>query len=335
MSTRNRGSLGRSIALAACALALPAVAALGERDAQKDGQKDSKPSQKDISRELKELHESDQKDQNDPSWNEATDAEFGGRQKLRRDRVMEIIEAGMLADLRDWDRAAILLQHGQSGEDFLLAHILSVPPGIADTGFGKFMCAATLDRFLWSCGRAQIFTTQSGAADPNVYAPSEPFDDSMNQSLRALFSLPALRGRAETKKAKKGKGPSAKDLPTLLELSSKEPAAGQDAPEWLLQTREIVLGDTLKAHKDLDQAARILGASRDPDDLLSAHVLALAAAFKARSPAARVACAESLDRFLLAIGRKQCFDTVRENGKPLDPRAPLPDFILREYGLSP
>ena len=35
----------------------------------------AKPSQKEISKELRELYESDQKDQNDPAWTEATDAE--------------------------------------------------------------------------------------------------------------------------------------------------------------------------------------------------------------------------------------------------------------------
>ena len=316
----------RSIALAACALALSAGVALGQK-------KDSKPSQNEISRELRELYASDQKDQNDESWNEGTGAEFDRRQTVRRNRVMEIIEAGMLADLQDWDCAAMLLQHGDTADDYLLAHILSMPCGIADQSGGRFMCAATLDRFLQTVGRSQIFTTQSGAADPSVYAPAEPFDDSMSQAVRALFSLPPFPGREE-KNEKKGKGPSAKDLPKLMELSKKEPSTGQDAPEWLQRTREIAVGGMLKAEKEFDLAARILLTSREPDDLLWAHVLAMCAAFKTRGPASRAFCAETLDRFLLAIGRKQRFETVRENGAPKDPRAPLQEFILREYGLA-
>ena len=117
------GTKARSIAFVACALALSAVPGLG--------QKVPRPSQREISRELQDLYESDQKDQNDESWNEATGSEFDRRQTVRRDRVMEIIEAGMLADLRDWDCAAMLLQHGDSADDYLLAHILSMPCGIA------------------------------------------------------------------------------------------------------------------------------------------------------------------------------------------------------------
>lgn len=315
----------RSLALAACALALAATASSGQK---------AKPSQKEISRELKELYASDQKDQNDESWNEGNGDEFSRRQKERRDRVMEIIAAGMLADLADWGCAAMLLQHGESADDYLLAHILSMPCGIADQTGGRFMSAATLDRFLQNVGRAQIFTTQSGAPDPSTYAPVEPFDDSMHQSLRALFNLPVFPGREQKEKGKKAKGPSAKDLPKLLELSKEETVPGGQDPEWLQRTREIVLAGVLKSDKDFDGAARILLASREPDDLLSAHVLAMCAAFKSRTPAARVLCAETLDRFLLAIKRKQRFDTVRADGKPREPREPLQEFILREYGMA-
>lgn len=323
MSTPLR-PVARSIALAACALALSASTARAQK-------KDAKPSQKEISRELEELYDSDHQDQADPNWNEATDLEYSRRQKIRRDRVMEIVEAGMLAGLQDWDRAALLLQHGQSADDFLLAHILAIPGGIADTPFGRFLCAATLDRFLHTTGRAQIFTTQSGAADPSVYAPVEPFDDSMSQSVRTRFRLEPVRGKpaveAKTKKA------SARELPKLFESSRKSPA-GEETPEWLERTRALVLAGTLESAKDFGTAARILLASSSSDDLLSAHVLALCAAFEARSPESRVLCAETLDRFLLSIGKKQRFGSVHEDGKPKEPYASLQEFILREYGLA-
>jgi hypothetical protein len=60
----------------------------------------------------------------------------------------------------------------------------------------------------------------------------------------------------------------------------------------------------------------------------------MCAAFRARNAAARAACAESLDRFLLSIGRKQKFDTVKEGGEPKDPSERVQAFILKEYGLA-
>jgi hypothetical protein len=226
----------------------------------------------------------------------------------------------------------MLLQHGGTADNYLLAHILSVPSGIEDRGTGRFMCAATLDRFLQSIGRAQIFTTQSGAADPNVYAPMEPFDDSMGQTLRALFNLPPLKGpkAAEVK----GKAPGAKDLAKLLELSRKAPIDASSPPEWASQARAIAAGGTLKSEKEFALAARVLSASPAPDDLLWAHVMTLCAAFKAKSEATRAACAESLDRLLVALGRPQRFDTVQEDGKPREPRAAVAEFIRLGFGLS-
>jgi len=315
-----RGPRLRSIALVACAL-LPQVAA----------QKGGKPSAKEITRELQELYDSDQKDQNDPTWTETNDVEFARRQKVRRDRVMEILQAGMLPEVRDWDHAAMLLQHGESADDYLLAHVLSLPPGIAAGPNARFMCAATLDRFLQSCGRAQIFTTQSGAADPSVYAPCEPFDDSMSEALRAVFELkPLPRAKDGAKPAKKEKGPGAKDLAGFAKLAQPL-AAGAEAPAWLSGTRALVLAGALESEKDFAVAARILLASREPDDLLSAHVLAMAAAFEGKGKERRLV-AETLDRFLLALGRPQAFDTARADGKALEPRATLAEFIRREFG---
>lgn len=329
MTTPGFATSRGSIALAACALALLA--------GRITSQKESKPSQKEISRELQQLAKDDQKDQNDPRWDEANDREFSLRQKERRDRVVEILQAGMLADMHDWSHATLLLQHGQSADDFLLAHVLSIPPAGAGEPLGKFLCAATLDRFLHTIGRAQIFTTQSGSPDPSLHAPIEPFDDSMSQGLRDLFELKPLPGKEEKgkeKKGKKAKGPSAKELPKLLQQAQSEPAGKDSAAEWLQRAREIVLAGELKSDKDFELAARVLLLSPDSEDLLSAHVLSTCAAFKAKNAAAHKLCAESLDRFLLSIGRQQRFGTVLEQEQPKEPHSPLPSFILAEYGLA-
>lgn len=322
----------RSAGLAGCALWFATSASLPA-----DGQKAGAPSQKAISKELKQLYDDDQKDQNDPSWTESNDAEFSRRQKERRDRVLQIVEAGMLADMQDWDHAALLLQHGQTPEDILLAHVLSIPPGTSGLPNAPFMCAATLDRYLQGVGRAQIFTTQSGAADPKVYLPMEPFDDTMDQSVRSVFGLPPLARQKDAPKRadKKSAGPSAKELPKLLKQSKEAPAAGAEAAEWLVRTREIVLGGTLESEKDFDLAANVLLASKEPEDLLSAHVLAMCAAIRSKKGgAALILCARTLDRFLLSIGKPQCFDTVLEKDVAQEPRRPVPEFIRAEYGTS-
>ena len=45
--------------------------------------------------------------------------------------------------MRDWGNAAMLLQHGQSADDFLLAHVLAVPAACEGEPFAAFLSAAS------------------------------------------------------------------------------------------------------------------------------------------------------------------------------------------------
>jgi hypothetical protein len=153
----------------------------------------------------------------------------------------------------------------------------------------------------------------------------------MSGNLRALFGLPPLPGKAGNDGARRRvRSPSSKELPKLL--ARAQDASAQD-DEWLQRTRDIVRAGALATEKDFDHAARILLASDEPDDLLAAHVLAMCLAFTAKDEPARRLCAETLDRFLLSIGRPQRFDTVRQGDVPKEPRATLQGFILEEYGV--
>src|SRR5262249_25087385 len=90
---------------------------------------------------------------------------------------------------------------------------------------------------------------------------------------------------------------------------------------------------TLESGKDFARAAELLEKSPSPEDLLVAHLLTLAAAFRGQGDLK--ASAVSFDRYLLAIGQKQVFDTVKSPEQtPAEPRAPLPEVVLRGYGLS-
>ncbi len=294
-------------------------------------------SQKEISAELARLVKEDQEDQ--AAWTLETDQELIRRQIERRARVMELVGAGRLGSMQDWGHAALLLQHGQTPEDYLLAHVLSVPPGQGDQPFSRFLAAATLDRFLHSVERPQIFTTQSASPTPEEFLPVEPYDASMPESIRSLFGLTPLP-RDEGDPPQK-KGPSVKELPKLLKLaeqgsSSKDTSATDAKPaEWLVRTRQIVDAGALRSAKELFTAARILSRCADADDLLESHVCAVAACFQGHEEALRLS-AETLDRLLLAMGRPQILGTATgDDGRPLQPCAPpLPAVILRGYGLA-
>lgn len=296
-----------------------------------------------VSRELAELYRDDQKDQNDPTWTADNDLEFSKRQETRRDRVMQFVTAGQLASAEDWNHAAMLLQHGQSADDYLLAHVLAVPPATQKLPFSEFMSAATLDRFLQHIGRPQIFATQTAGSDPATAPLMEPFDDSMSNSIRAAYGL-AARARPESAEPKHGaKAPSAKDLPKLLAAargdakSKAAPDAAGETPEWLVRTRAIVDAGALKKDVDYFSAAQILLHSTNAEDLLDAHVLSVAAALLGHEHALPQ-CAETLDRFLIAAGRTAILGTLPKSAEePSDAstRSALHRVILERYELLP
>src|SRR5262245_26743150 len=70
----------------------------------------------------------------------------------RRARVRELLDQGKLVTGKDFDLAALVFQHGQTPEDFLLAHVLAVR-AIALGADSQWIAAATLDRYLQNIGR--------------------------------------------------------------------------------------------------------------------------------------------------------------------------------------
>lgn len=291
------------------------------------GPQRSRPSQNEISKELQRLYDEDHQDQD--AWT-GTDEEFGRRQDVRRDRVMEILALGMLGPVQDWSNAAWLLQHGNTPEDYCLGHVLSVRPANERLPLSGFAAAATLDRFLERSGRTEVFSTQTYTETPY---PAEPFGAyaAMPNSIRRVFTLDPVPGAAP-------KAVKVKELAKLLKLAAKDAAnAGADpeaVPEWLARARAIVLSDALESENDFFAAAQVLLHSRDADDLLMSHVCAVAASIQGHEDGLRLS-AETLDAFLLACGRPQIFGTARgADGKPRPPCTLAPEVVLRGYGLA-
>jgi hypothetical protein len=277
---------------------------------------DRPPTQKEVSRELERLFGEHFEDQGGTD-----EALVSRRQAERRDRVLEIVAAGQLASLEDWDHAAVILQYGIDPEDFLLAHALAIPPGIEDLSLSRQLVAATLDHYLQSTGRAEVFGTMSATPSAEGLLRIGPAGEPAPDSLRRLFQLDRLPGRG-----KKGKGPPAKGL---AKIPTSGP--GSDPAEWLPSVRAIVAGGEIESAKDYAAAARLLLGSPEESDLLLAHVLALAAAFEEHEEGMSLA-AETLDRFLIATGRGQLLESLLgAAGEPVEPRKPAPEVVLHRF----
>jgi hypothetical protein len=132
--------------------------------------------------ELKQIYEADQKDR-EATVDKMDWSKVGPRDEARRRRVRELMEQDKLQTGKDYERAAMVFQHGDIPDDFLLAHVLAVTAiGKGNPG-ARWLAAATLDRYLQRIGQPQIFGTQflSHTENEKVSWTMEPYN-------RALLS---------------------------------------------------------------------------------------------------------------------------------------------------
>jgi len=111
------------------------------------------------SEELKRLHDEDQSDRTptEVDW-----AIVSPRDRARLSRVKELYLQKRLQTACDYYHAAMILQHGDAPEDFLLAHefcVLAISKGKNDKET-RWLAAGSEDRFLMNIGRPHRFGTQ-------------------------------------------------------------------------------------------------------------------------------------------------------------------------------
>ena len=166
--------------------------------------------------ELERLYAEDQSDrQRDPiDW-----SVVGARDAQRRKRVLELYRAGELQAGEDFFHAAMVLQHGNRPEDFLLCHELCITAifthGDEKGGWvkgAKWLAAASEDRFLGSIDRKQRFGTQFKTHNPDPTWHLDRVDDELTDAIRNAWNVPSLaearkreiemnKGKAEDKPA--------------------------------------------------------------------------------------------------------------------------------------
>ncbi len=250
-------------------------------------------------------------------------AEFRRRHGERERRVLEIVQAGALASLEDWDNAAVILQYSDDVETILLAHVLAVRPAVADESQARTLVAFALDHYLGNLDKAMPFGTQSPNPTPRDVLSVDAGGQPLPERIRKEFRQNPLQGRVRSKVRK----PGGKELQELVAATPETVAAA------LPRVRELVASGHLQSAEDLADAARLLLRSSDEKDLLVAHIVALCAAFE-EHPAGLTLVLESLDRYLLATQRGQIFGTVKDaSGALVEPIALAPEVVLRGYGL--
>jgi hypothetical protein len=112
-------------------------------------------------RELQTLRDADQEDRTDPI-DRAKMERMSVNDPIRRERTLRLIADGVPATGRDFHNAATVLQHGQSPNDFKLAHELTIAALALGDSSAVEMLARSYDRLLLKLGHRQRMNTQYG-----------------------------------------------------------------------------------------------------------------------------------------------------------------------------
>ena len=141
--------------------------------------------------EVATLYREDQRERVAVGANAVAASNLSGSDLERRMRVKALYAANRLNTGFDFFCAAMVLQHGQTSDDYLLAHEFSVIALAKGEARAKWLAAATEDRFLMQIKRPQRFGTQFyGTPDQRweLYATAVGVTD----QLRAQLGVPPL-----------------------------------------------------------------------------------------------------------------------------------------------
>lgn len=111
----------------------------------------------------------------------------------RENATRKLLARGKLQSARDFEEAAVIFQHSRTPGDYLLAHTLAlIAVSKGDTN-AVWIAAATLDRYLMSSGKPQIYGTQF-LTPPGGRATQEPYNRTLiSDTLRKQLGVPSLK----------------------------------------------------------------------------------------------------------------------------------------------
>ncbi|HSR51141.1 MAG TPA: hypothetical protein VLV83_09965 [Acidobacteriota bacterium] len=126
--------------------------------------------------ELAEMYKADQEARSDAGkidW-----AKLSAEDEKRRERVKEMLEAGLVKTASDHYHAAMIMQHGGEPEAYELAFELSSKAAEMDPDHksARWLSCAAEDRWLMSLGKPQVWGTQFKRPDMQSPWTMEPFD---------------------------------------------------------------------------------------------------------------------------------------------------------------
>ena len=148
--------------------------------------------------EIDTIYNEDQKDREANPTGIAAVTKIIERDAGHRKRVRDLLAAGALTSGKDFEKAAYVFQHGDTSDDFLLAHILAMVAVKKGNGDAIWIAAATLDRYLNKIGKAQVLGTQFHFENDSPWT-QEPYDRALiSDALRRALNVPIMAEQAKT-----------------------------------------------------------------------------------------------------------------------------------------
>jgi len=150
------------------------------------------------SAEMVRIFDADQADRQDPDkidW-----AVVGKADAARRAATRRLLDGGKLHTGEDYQQAAFVFQHGEGSDDYLLAHTLAMVAVAKGAGEALWIACATLDRYLRSIDKPQVYGTQF-SGKPGGEVTQDPYDRTLvSDTLRRQLGVPSLAEQERQRK---------------------------------------------------------------------------------------------------------------------------------------
>jgi hypothetical protein len=139
------------------------------------------------------LYVEDQQDRQNPpaDWRQVS-----LRDSRRRQDAMQLLKDGQLHTGEDFYHVAMLYQHSSTPSEYLLAHTLAMVSLAYGAKDARWLVAATLDRYLRSVWRPQVFGTQYSEQPWQSHFSLAPMDELVSDSERIVLCVVPMTQRS-------------------------------------------------------------------------------------------------------------------------------------------
>ena len=127
---------------------------------------------------MQRIYDEDQLDRKDFAQFSKEAQAIGREDEERRAQTRTLLAEGQLHTSEDFTRAAFVFQHGNTPDDFLLAHTFAMVAAAKGDEEALWIGTATLDRYLHATGKPQVFGTQIKEKADHT-ATLEPYNRSL------------------------------------------------------------------------------------------------------------------------------------------------------------